>query len=240
MKNETIQSVLGADAVTGDQLTVAHRAPVSSTRKVYQALHQQIIAGKIEPGSKLKIEELKLKLEAGASPIREALSLLTSDQLVERIDQRGFRTAAVSQAHFQEILTLRCQLEDIALRSSIEHCDDAWRESLQASVTALNKMDREDHARWESLHKAFHLHLISAGQSPILLRFCSQLYDLNIRYRNLASRATHYKQRDVNNEHQLIVDAAVSGDTDTASRLLGQHYTRTGDFLADLLADIGI
>ena len=66
---------------------------VSATQRVFNELRQQIIKGRIAPGEKLKIESLKVKLNTGTSPIREALSLLTSDQLVERIDQRGFRAA---------------------------------------------------------------------------------------------------------------------------------------------------
>ena len=64
----------------------------SATQKTYQALRGLIVTGAIKPGEKLKIEGLRQRLSTGASPIREALSLLTSDNLVERIDQRGFHT----------------------------------------------------------------------------------------------------------------------------------------------------
>lgn len=212
----------------------------SNTQKVYQELRRLIIAGDIPPASKLKIEELKLRLSAGASPIREALSLLTSDQLVERLDQRGFRTAAVSRAHFLEILNLRCQLEGIALSASIKHGEIQWRIDLDQAMGTLANTSRQDPSRWEQQHKQFHIALIAACQSPILLRFCSQLYDLNIRYRNLAARATEYDQRNVNAEHQAIVDAALKGDTDNACQLLQDHYSRTGNYLSELLADIGV
>ena len=62
--------------------------------------------------------------------MREALSLLTSDQLVERLDQRGFRVAQTSRAQFDEILKLRCQLEVLALKESLEHADSADPETL--------------------------------------------------------------------------------------------------------------
>jgi DNA-binding GntR family transcriptional regulator len=62
---------------------------------------------------------LRARLGIGASPILEALSLLPSDQLVERIDHRGFRAAETTRENFEEILTLRCSLEDIALRQNI-------------------------------------------------------------------------------------------------------------------------
>ncbi|MEN0001295.1 MAG: GntR family transcriptional regulator, partial [Pseudomonadota bacterium] len=65
----------------------------SITSRAYARLKDDIISGALPPGSKLKIEKLRKTYNAGTSPIREALSLLTSDHLVERIDQRGFRVA---------------------------------------------------------------------------------------------------------------------------------------------------
>jgi DNA-binding GntR family transcriptional regulator len=197
-------------------------------------LRDQIIKGKLPPGEKLKVESLKLLLNTGTSPIREALSLLTSDQLVERIDQRGFRVAPVSSTHFQEILMLRCQLEDIALRSSIEHGDTSWEEAVVLSHHWLLKASRNSTEAWEIQHKAFHTSLLSACESPILLRFCDQLYDLNIRYRYVAGTSGSYAKRDVAREHQGILEATVQRDPDSASQLLKQHYRRTGEFLTEL------
>lgn len=213
--------------------SVETQPPQSATQRVTTELRQQIIRGKLPPGDKLKVESLKTLLNTGASPIREALSLLTSDQLVERIDQRGFRVAPVSNEHFQEILMLRCELEDIALRSSIEKGDTQWEEELVLSHHRLAKASK-DAEEWEVLHKAFHTVLLSACGSPILLRFCDQLYDLNIRYRYLAGTAGGYAKRNVASEHQGILDATIQRDQQLASKLLKQHYTRTGEFLAEL------
>jgi len=91
----------------------------SATRAAYLNVRDMILTGELPAGQKIKIDDLRRKLDTGASPVREALSLLTSDMLVERIDQRGFRAAPTSTANFAEILQLRCALEDIALRQSI-------------------------------------------------------------------------------------------------------------------------
>lgn len=42
--------------------------------------------------------------------------MINEGSLVERIDQRGFRAAPASPQNFDEILKLRCALEDMALR----------------------------------------------------------------------------------------------------------------------------
>ena len=208
---------------------------VSATQRVFNELRQQIIKGRIAPGEKLKIESLKVKLNTGTSPIREALSLLTSDQLVERIDQRGFRAAPASMVHFQEILALRCQLEVLALKNSLLNGGTVWEESLILHHHRLNQESRANAEAFEKRHKEFHRALLAACDSPILLKFCDQLYDLNIRYRFLAGKSTEYDQRDVAREHKDIVDAVLARDVEAAASALVQHYGSTGDFLTDQL-----
>ncbi|TNF21085.1 MAG: GntR family transcriptional regulator [Rhodobacteraceae bacterium] len=207
----------------------------SATNRAYHTLRTMIVTGELKPGEKLKIDGLRKRLDTGASPIREALSLLTSDNLVERLDQRGFRTAEVSAENFGEILRLRCVLEDLALRESIAHYSQDWEEAAVLAHHRMQRAQREDAERFEHLHKAFHMALLANARSPILLKFCSQLYDLNIRYRYLAGHALSYQRRDVRDEHAGILAAAIGRDADLASERLLNHYRLTGDFLSGLL-----
>lgn len=207
----------------------------SSTRRAYLELRNAIITGEIPPGQRLKVEALKDSLSTGASPVREALSLLTSDQLVERIDQRGFRVAQTSRDQFHEILNLRCKLEDMALQASIAAGDRDWEEAMVLAHHRMTRTPREDTVQFEARHKEFHMALLAACQSPILLRFCGQLYDLNVRYRHLAGKSDRYAARDVAAEHRAIMDASIDRQMDRASSLLMEHYRSTGQFLAGLI-----
>lgn len=211
-------------------------SPQSSTQRAYLALRDDIIYGRLQPGDRLKVETLKEKHETGASPVREALSLLTSDLLVDRIDQRGFRVADTSRGQFQEILELRCRLEDLAVRASIAKGDAVWEEALVLSHHYLVRAKQGDQEKFESCHKDFHMKLIAACDSPILLRFCSQLYDLNVRYRILAGQSKSYVRRDVDAEHQGILDAAVDRNVEDVSDRLMEHYRRTVAFLAEQIS----
>lgn len=206
----------------------------SATHRAYMALRRMIVVGELKPGKQLKIEDLRVMLDTGASPIREALSLLTSDQLVERFDKRGFRAATASQDNFEEILGLRCSLEDMALRQSVERRSEDWEENLVLSHHRMVREPRDNIEAFEDRHKAFHMALLANCGSPILMRFCSQLYDLNIRYRYLAGRSLNYQKRDVAGEHAGIMQAAINGDADLASERLQNHYRQTGAFLTGL------
>ena len=204
----------------------------SATHGAYLKLRDMILKGELEAGKKLKIEQLRGMLDLGASPVREALSLLTSDKLVERIDQRGFRAAPVSKENFEEILMLRCSLEDMALRAAIANADAAWEERLVLSHYRMTKAKNTDVPAFEIAHKAFHMALIDTANLPMLESYCAQLYDLNIRYRYLAAGGANYQKRSIEAEHQGILDAALKQDADRACEMLLSHYRRTGEYLS--------
>ena len=208
----------------------------SATRAAYISLRQMILMGTLPAGQKLKIEQLRTLLDTGASPVREALSLLTSDMLVERIDQRGFRAAPASIANFDEILSLRCTLEAMALRQSIAKATPDWEERLVLSHHHMKRSTNTD--TFEDAHKSFHMTLLSNADSPMLERYCSQLYDLNIRYRYLAAGGDNYQTRDIRAEHDTIFEAAVQRDVETASEALLSHYRLTGAYLTKQLTDL--
>lgn len=209
----------------------------SLTNQTYQRIYTMIIQGDLQPGVKLKIEELRKNLGTGASPVREALSLLTSDHLVERIDQRGFRVSHISAEGFSELLKTRCWLEERALRESMATKDIHWEERLVLAHHRLKREPRmlddgtEPNPVWESRHKEFHMTLLSACGSSILIRICDQLYDQNIRYRN-AAKTMAYPTRDVTSEHDEILNHVLNHDVDKAVEELVSHYTTTGEFLS--------
>ena len=211
--------------------------PPSLTARTYEQLRLDILAGALQPGQKLKIESLRQSYGIGTSPIREALSLLTSDGLVDRIDNRGFHVSHVSEKEFKELLKTRCWLEELALRKSIDRGGKAWEEAIVLAAYHLSRTNRstaDDHfvsnRQYESYHKRFHMALIGACGSSILVRFCNQLYDQNIRYRNL-SGITAYSKRNLNREHDDIMQATLDRDGNTAVERLTAHYNLTGRFL---------
>ena len=77
--------------------------------------------------------------------------------------------------------------------------------------------------------------LLANCASPVLLKFCNQLYDLNIRYRYLAGHAMGYQKRDIAAEHTAIMEAAIEINADLASERLTSHYQQTGEFLSQLM-----
>ena len=156
----------------------------SRTSSIYDRIRDDIIHGQFAPGVKLKIDLLREHYGVGATPIREALSLLTADGLVERLEQRGFRVAEVRDSEFVELLATRCWLEERTLRQAIKNGGKDWEEGIVLAQYRLQRtprvppdVDRAANAEYEQCHKSFHMSLVAACGSNTLLRLWNQLYN---------------------------------------------------------------
>ena len=107
---------------------------------VYNALKVDILAGKLKPGHKLRLQTLKTDYKVGNSPLREALNRLSAHGMVVREENKGFRVSSASAAELEELIRTRCWLEEIALRESIKNSDDAYDERIVLAVHRLSRI----------------------------------------------------------------------------------------------------
>jgi DNA-binding GntR family transcriptional regulator len=203
------------------------------TQGAYEGLRADLLACRILPGSRLKIQELCARLSVSLGAIREALSRLTSEGLVVAEPQRGFRAAPISQEDLQDLTRVRIEIEGLCLRRAIEVGDVDWESRLVAALHRLSRTPERaaaDPARssdeWAEAHAAFHVALADGCDSPWLLKLRSQLYDQSERYRRLSVPLTTEK-RNIGAEHQGIVDAALARDAHKAVALLSAHLGAT-------------
>jgi DNA-binding GntR family transcriptional regulator len=216
--------------------------PPNLTTHVHRRLRDDLLRGVLPPGAKLKVQALAASYGAGASPVREALSSLAAEGLVERLEARGFRAAPATVEDFDELVRARCWLEEVVLRESIAAADTAWEEALVLAHWRLKRTPRSaeparfaENPHWEAVHLGFHQALLAACPSPILRGMAEGLRERAERYRSLANRAA-YPGRDVAAEHAAIAEAALARDAPRATALLQAHYRSTAGFLRAALA----
>jgi len=206
---------------------------------VYDRLQADILSGKLRPGLKLRLKELIERYETGNSPLREALNRLSANGMVVREENRGFRVPLASADELMELTRTRCWLEEIALRESIANGDSAWEERivlafhwLARAARSKEESDQSTSPEWEEHHRQFHLALISACDSKILIGFCAELHQRTFRYRNLAE-VVEYRDSHELDEHEELQKAVLNRDADKAIELLKKHYTVTSEILVE-------
>lgn len=205
---------------------------------VYYAIKQDIVHGVLPPGSKLLIDQIGERYSAGTNPVREALNRLSSERLVDRVDQRGFSVPPISLDDFRDIVQTRCWVEGKALEESIRNRTEAWEDAIilathRLKQTPIHFFDGEDpnqplpdNTNWEDRHRIYHRSLIANCGSRHLLHFAEELMLLAERYRFISMANSFPRRRSVD-EHQEITDAALAGDSVRAVEALQGQYKLT-------------
>jgi DNA-binding GntR family transcriptional regulator len=215
-------------------VTLPEEQPGSQIEGAYWRLRQEIIRGHLAPAAKLRIDVLRQAYGFGASALREALSRLVADGLVECEAQRGYWVAPVSREELNDITMARQAIEVEALRQSIRHGPLEWESALVATCHGLERLETsmtestpETIARWEAANRQFHMALIAGCPSRWLLRFTASLYDQWQRYRHRTVLRRAIPRRGLSSEHKELIKLTLARDADAACAALAQHIEAT-------------
>lgn len=202
-----------------------------------------IIACRLAPSERLRVETLRERYGMGASPIREALMRLEAEGFVELEQNKGFRVSEVSHENLSDLMRTRIEIEGIALRWSIERGGVDWEANLLSAFHRLSRQTKIDPASpgvisdaWWKEHANFHAALVAACDAPTLLTIRSRLFEQADRYVALSIMSKGPLRDDVS-EHKQLMRAALNRDIDRALELNRAHINRTFEKVSASLAD---
>ncbi|MHA6298781.1 GntR family transcriptional regulator [Devosia sp. CAU 1758] len=203
--------------------------PPSVGEATYHRLREDIIACRLAPGHKLRLEALRERYDVGVSTLREILNRLASESLVMAEGQKGFMVAPVTVQDLREIADLRLLLESHALSLSLSRGDLEWEGRVVAAHHKLAATEKrllagqERHTvNWVRYDFAFHNALISACGSQALLDLHAAVFDRFLRYHMLA---VSFRGAGVVADHKALFDMAMQRHVEGALAMLAGHVT---------------
>jgi GntR family transcriptional regulator of vanillate catabolism len=144
---------------------------MTQLEQVIDLLREHILAGKFEPGTRLREEPLAEMLGTSRTPVRLALGALEQEQLViAEGPRRGFRVATFTLQEVFEAIEARGILEGLAARvcaergisrsamTALRACLDCGRELLARGID-----DDYTGEAWAKNNAAFHATIVSAS-----------------------------------------------------------------------------
>jgi len=205
------------------------------SKRGYDIIRKDILVSNLIPSYKLKVKDLSAKYGIGVIPIREALSRLESEGLVNHVGQAGFRVSTLSKLEFIGLMQARVLLENTALKLSIENFSYDWEEKLVIAFHRITRTDRNIvnngqnflNPEWFDVHRDFHLALINNSGLDWLTKFCKEMLDHGSKYVAYLNSINPDIKRKTANEHKQLFDAALSKDIILAQELLTKHYNLT-------------
>ncbi|MBE7540162.1 MAG: GntR family transcriptional regulator [Opitutaceae bacterium] len=195
--------------------------------KAYSEIRRRILILEIRPEDRLKEEEWAGKLTVGRLAVREALTRLHGEGLVERGEKGGFFAAGMEPKDVIEIREVREILEVAAIRLARERISSEEIAEMETTCDDFAYMVRKGYhtGAWEA-DRRFHDLLVAASGNRRLLRAYEHCHIplFQIRVGQSKEYIEDYEQTE--QEHRAIVAALKVGKIDEAVDALRRHLTR--------------
>ncbi|GAA0307452.1 GntR family transcriptional regulator [Psychrobacter aestuarii] len=204
--------------------------------QVSKKIEDDIIYGRLPPGTKLDEATLCDKYGVSRTPIREALKLLASEGLVEIRPRRGAVVPTLNIVNLFEMFEVMAYLEGMCGRLAARRIsEDEKRELLQLHEECQQYLLENNPESYYEANRQFHFFIYQLSHNSFLTEQATTLHNRLHPYRRLQLRVNNRMQHSFD-EHQSIVDAIINADEDAAESLIKAHVSIQGERFTDLVA----
>jgi DNA-binding GntR family transcriptional regulator len=203
--------------------------------QLVELVRDRILTGHVTPSEPIRQDALAAELGVSKIPLREALTRLEQEGLVQRHANRGFFVSSLTADEAEEVFALRLKLEPDAAAKAAKR---ATQEERQAAISVHDTLLRATNAHGDGVgafNRAFHLALIRPCRQGITVLFLERLHVLSERYVRKHLEPLGRDER-ANEEHQKLLDAWLERDTKQVTSQLHQHVKQTLEDLRRQLA----
>lgn len=160
-----------------------HR-PVSIREKVYAAIRNDILDGRIAPGERVVETRLADQIKTSRTPVREALHMLEREGLLEAIPRVGYSVKQITWDEIEEISEIRMANECLAARWAMKRITPRELGALEQNLAiSESEVKAGNPQAFVELDAEFHEILARASGSVRLLELCQMLRRHMLRYR---------------------------------------------------------
>jgi len=194
----------------------------------YAKIRRAIITGELRSGDKLQEAKLAERIGVSRTPVREALTRLSTEGLVVLERYRRGYVAHFSSKDVEEIFRLRAILEAHAASRAATRISDADIARLEALETEMEEVfDRLGwHAhleRFDALNSEFHMLIARAADSQRLELILASSLELPASIFNSYAEPVEDRTRRTHVQHHEILAALKMRNADWAAAAMSAH-----------------
>ena len=213
------------------KLTKVKRERASDS--VFTILRESILDQTFLPGQRLNVKMLAEKLDVSLTPVKDAITRLVVEGLIELRPRSGTYVSLLSPEDVEETLSIRRALECLAAESvaqNISGDDLAWFEEALGHLERTEK-DRQQH---EKRNSEFHLRLVELSRNKTLIEIYRSLNaNMKVARIHYASNSWIDRVSEERVEHRKILEALRSRNTRALQRALNEHILRASAVLVN-------
>jgi DNA-binding GntR family transcriptional regulator len=227
-------------------LVMLRRLMRQAAEQAADAIREEILAGRIPAGARIAEADVARQLSVSRTPIREALSRLAAEGLVELSPNRGARVASWTTAELREIFEVRLRLEPYAVRQAVPLLTAAQLGELGGLADAMLAAGRpagpQDLAAIVGLNRQFHGLLVATAGNAALAASLTAVTHAAVVHQNFQHYTPGALARSLAH-HLEIVEAARAREPAWAESVMRSHLfnaraTMLGDPVPGHLAEV--
>ena len=150
-----VQGAVGSavEKDVGDVAQVSNATSAASVQ-IADALRVEILNGELEPGTRIRQEDVASRLGGSRLPVREALRMLAAEGLVQLEAHKGARVPVLDSGELENLYRMRERIEPLALVEGLPHLSESdlarieeIQQRIEQGVTVRDflVLDREFH-----------------------------------------------------------------------------------------------
>lgn len=188
---------------------------------VYEQLKSRILFGDLVPGQAVTIQGLIEDLDAGMTPVREAIRRLTSDGALCMMGNRRVIVPMLTSECIEQIDFMRQSMEPQLARLAVKHVDVLVLDRLRQADETLNQaISMGDIPGYLTQNYRFHMILYDAAQAPILSATVDRLW---LRFApSLRVVCGRFGTLNLPDKHADLLVALAERDAEAAARAMAE------------------
>ncbi|MFB8188510.1 GntR family transcriptional regulator [Microbacterium sp. NPDC055988] len=205
--------------------------------QVARVLRQRIVRGELAPGARITEEALAEEFSVSRGPVRDALTQLSFEKLVEVQRPRGVYIVGLTHDDVDQLYSLRGALEQLALSRAMRVEDDSRWTAMAAAVGRMGEAaDAGDHAAFVVADLEFHSQIYALADHPRLEGAWNQYLPT---FTALLEVTINHDEdlHESSGDHVKLMDVMRSGKPAQAAKVLSEHLDGARErMLAELAA----
>lgn len=205
--------------------------------QVARVLRQRIVRGELAPGARITEEALAEEFSVSRGPIRDALTQLSFEKLVEVQRPRGVYITGLTRDDVDQLYSLRGALEQLALSRAMRVDEDVRWAAMSAAVARMGAAaDASDHAAFVTADLEFHSEIYALADHPRLhgawnqyLPTFAALLEVTINHDDDLHESA--------SDHVTLMKVMRAGDPAKAASVLSAHLDGARDRMLSEIAD---
>lgn len=191
-----------------------------------QALRERILSGRIPAGARLGEADLAEQLAVSRTPVREALSRLAAEGLVDLVPNRGARVAVWTSDQLREIFELRLAVEPAIVARAVPRLNADELDECAELARQMSRLGRpgrnQDLDALVALNSAFHGAFVRAAGNAAFAASLRTVTHSTVVRRNFAGYDAASLARSLAHHHEMVA-AARAGDAEWAGAVMRAH-----------------